>query len=259
MMFYRTLTEVDSIFTNNLHSEFSDEEWREKQHTFLHLFDEDIKPLLDLCHKEPFSNILVEAKSEQIIWPSNGIRINEYRIRPKNDYFTTLKKPIPQPDNPSGPSATGVELSVGVCRGISKDKVYYPPFVGIKFDIWGHEERKNFISFFKNYKRPIGILLGNLNLELFTACYFENLKNYSGNDIIKQLELYLSNRIDPEACFSIGKSFNKNADTDKITIVFRNLMILYHCCFGYCKKEKEPDRLLNFCNFIQSKNHESNV
>ena len=249
-MFQRSLTEVDKIFSNNLHTEFTLNQWREKQHIFLPIFSADIKPLIDICLKKPFNNIFEFSKSEYTILQLNGVLIIEFRIRPQNDYYEMAQKPVPQPDNPRGPNATGIELSIGAYRGISKDKVIYPPFVEIKFQMWGHRERKEFIFFYKNYKRPVEILLKDLELEFFTSCVFKNLDKYSGTDIIRRLDLYISNKQDPEAYFSLGKTFNKNAEFDRVAKVFRNLLIIYHCCCGYCEETKEFDRILEFSDIL---------
>ena len=135
-------------------------------------------------------------------------------------------------------------------RGISKDKIIYPPFVEIKFQIWGHKERKEFIFFYKNYKRPVEILLKDLELEFFTSCVFKNLDKYTGTDIIRRLDLYISNKQDPEAYFFLGKTFNKNAEFDRVAEVFRNLLIIYHCCCGYCQETKEFDRIFEFPDIL---------
>lgn len=251
-MFQQSLTEVNKIFSNNLHTEFTLKQWREKQHIFLPIFSSDIKPLIDICLRKPFNNIFGVSRSEYIISQLNHVLIIEFRIRPQNEYYEMAQKTIPQPDNPSGPHATGIELCIGAYRGICKDKVTDPPFVEIKFQIWGHKERTDFIFFYKNYRRPMEILLKDLGLEFFTSCVFKNLDKYSGTDIIRKLDLYVSNKQDPEAYFSLGKTFNKNAEPDRVEKVFRNLLIIYHCCCGYCQENKEFDRILGFSDILIS-------
>lgn len=242
-MFQLSLSEVDKLFPN-LSSELTFDQWKERQQIFLDIFLEDIRPLTDLCFKKPFNAIPNYSKMEYLSWGPNTIKIIQFRIRPKENYYNALQKLIPKPDNPMGPHATGIELSIEVNSSIKSDNVFYPPYVIIKFKIWGHEERIGFKLFFKNYRRPLEILLENLGLELFTACCFKNIDKYKGSDIIKKIELYLSNRNDDENNFSIEKSFNRNAESDNILKVFRNLLVLYDCCFGYCKKDKELDRFL---------------
>jgi len=245
-MFSRTLTEVDRLFPQQLCTGFDKESWREKQRDLLDIFNEDLEPLIEICHAERFHNLLEESKFEQIIWPLNQVKINEFVIRPQNQYYTTLKKEIPQPDNPDGPHATGIQLSVGVLRSISGEKVCYPASVEVGFEIWGDAERKAFILFYKNYRRPFELLLRGWDLSFTTACYFKNLEKAKDKDLIGQLDLYFANRKDPENCFSIKKSFNRNAAFNSISTVFRKLLIIYYCCFGYCKRKRNLDRLLNF-------------
>jgi hypothetical protein len=245
-MFQKSLTEIDRIFTNDPYSEFTIDEWQERQHILLKYFHEDIKPLIDLLLAKPFNDILKYSKCEILAWPPNHIQIVEVKISPKSDYYKELGKIIPQPDNQQGPHATGIELSIGIFRGAKWEKVISTPFIEIEFKIWGHEERKEFIQFYKNYRRTIELLLNKLELAFFTSCCFNNLDKYRGTSIINKIDLYISNKKDEEASFSLKKSFNKNAGHHKITEVFNNLLIIYHCCFGYCKKNKEIDRILNF-------------
>lgn len=249
-MFERSLTEVDKIFSNNLRSKFTLDQWPERQQVFLPIFSGDIKPLADVLTRKPFNNIFEFSKSEYVISQLNDSLIIEFRIRPRNEYYESAQKPIPQPDNPKGPNATGIELCIAAYRGINKDKIIYPPFVEIRFEIWGHKERKEFIFFYKNYRRPIEILLKNLELEFFTSCVFKNLEKYNGTEIIRKLDLYVSNKEDPEANFSLGKTFNKNSDFDTVAKVFGNLLIIYYCCCGYCQERKELDRILGFSDIL---------
>ncbi len=210
-MFQQSLTEIDKMFPNNLYGKSTIEEFMERRQIFLDIFHEDIKPLIDICYKKPFKDIFKYSKAEYLFWDPNHPQIIEFRIRPKNNYYEALQKAIPQPDNPQGPHATGIALSISIFRRMKSTKVIFPPYVIIEFKIWGHEERDGFILFFKNYRRPIELLLGRLGLNLFTSCCFNNLDKYKGGDIIKKLDLYSSNKKDDEAFFSIEKSFNKNA------------------------------------------------
>ncbi len=170
-MFQQSLTEIDKIFPNNLYGKSTIEEFLERRQIFLDIFHEDIKPLIDICHKKPFKDILKYSKAEYLFWeqPYNP-QIIEFRIRPKNNYYEALQKAVPQPDNPHGSHATGIALSISIFRRMKSKKVIFPPYVIIEFEIWGHEERDGFISFFKNYRRPIELLLGRLGLNLVTSC-----------------------------------------------------------------------------------------
>lgn len=245
-MFSHSLTEVDRIFPNRVQSGFGKEKWREKQHIILAMFIEEIRPLMEMCYAKHLHDLFDESKSANIIWPLDGVRIIEFVIRPQNSYYAALEKQIPQPDNPDGPNATGIELSISILRSISGDKVCYPARVAIQFDIWGDTERRAFISFHKNYRRSFEMLLGDLDLQLSTARYFENLSNDKNKSFLEQLDLYFANRQDPENCFSIGKTFNRNSALKNVSVVFKRLLILYYCCFGYCKKDKDLDRILRF-------------
>lgn len=244
-MFERSLTEIDKIFPSNLSSKLTFVEWQERERIFLNIFSLDIEPLVDICFKKSFESVPKYSKFEYINFGPNHPLIFELRIRPQNNYYISLQKEIPRPDNQEGPGATGIKLSISIYRSVTRDNLIFPSCIVIEFKIWGHEERNGFISFFKNYRRSVELLLTKLNLDFSTACWFKNLEKYKGNDIIKKIDLYLANKHDAEANFLIEKSFNKNADPDIIIKIFTNLLVLYHCCFGYCKKDKELDRLLD--------------
>jgi len=245
-MFSRTLTEVDRLFPNKSCSGYDEEHWRENQRIVLDIFNEEVTPLVEICHSERFPNLLEESTVEQRIWPSCGVSIIEFRIRPQSNYYTTLKKEMPWPDNPEGCDATGIQLSISILRTVSGDKLCYPASVDIRFEIWGNAERKAFILFYKNYRRPFELLLRALQPKFMTACYFENLNGFRNKDLLTQLDLYLANKEDPEACFSFEISFNRNATFNSVLTVFERLLIIYYCCFGYCKRDKELDRILDF-------------
>jgi hypothetical protein len=180
-MFRESPTEIDKIFSSNIDSDFTLDQWKEKLHLFLPLFGREINEMLEICQKEPLASILTFSKLEDVIWLPNGILIAEFRIRPKNNYYDELLKPVPQPDNHQGPINTGIELTVGIYRGTNRDKLIHPPHVTITFKIWGPDERGAFIAFYRDFRRPVEKLLTGLDLDLFTPCCFKNLEKYKGS------------------------------------------------------------------------------
>jgi len=249
MMFKNTIDQLDKFFGTAIHSNFTEDLWKKNQNEFIHIFHDDLDPLNNLSHEKPFEVIFQHSKSEYVLWPVNSVSICEFRIRPNNQYYTILNKPIPQPDNPSGPSATGIEVCVSVYRGIEKDNIFYPASIEIKFDVWGHYERKNFKKLYRNYKRPIDVLLNDIQLEFFTPCVFDSIERYKGNDTVRKLNLYLPKK-DSEASFSVSRSLNKNSNEGFVKRHFRNMLILYHCCLGYCLENNQLDVALNYSDVI---------
>ncbi len=248
-MFKNTIDQIDKYFGKDLYSNFTEESWKKQQNEFIQIFHDDLDPLNNIAHGSLFEDIFQHSKSEYLLWPANSVSICEFKIRPNNQYYDILNKPIPQPDNPNGPNATGIEVCVSVYRGIVKDNIFYPAKIEIDFEVWGHYERKNFKKLYKNYKRPIDILLNDIQLEFLTPCVFDCLEKYTGKDIVRKLNLYLPKK-DSEASFSVSKVLNKNSNEEFVKRIFRNMLILYHCCLGYCLDGKGLDVLLKYSNII---------
>lgn len=249
MMFKNTLDQLDRYFGTDLHANFPESSWRKRQHEFIHIFQHDLKILNNLAHESPFETIFQHSKSEYVLWPANSVAICEFIIRPYNQYYSLLNKPIPQPDNPTGPSATGLGVCISVHRSIERDNIFYPASIEIKFEIWGHHERERFKVLYRNYKRPIDVILSNIQLDFFTSCFFENIEKYKGNDVVRKLNLYLPKK-DPEAFFSVSRTLNKNSNEEVIIRHFRNMLILYHCCLGYCMVNPQFDVILRYSNIL---------
>lgn len=248
-MFKNTLEQLNKYFGTDLHSTFTEESWRKRQNEFILIFQNDIEALNNLAHESPYKAIFQHSKSEYVLWPANNVSICEFRIRPDNQYYTFLSKPIPQPDNPNGPSSTGLEVCVSVYRAIERDNIFHPAGIEIKFEVWGHYERERFKKLYRNYKHPIDVLLSNIQLEFFTACVFEKLEKYQGNDTVRKLNLYLPKK-DPEASFSVSRALNKNSSVEFVKRHFINMLILYHCCLGYCLEDPQLDVVLRYSDIL---------
>ena len=247
-MFKNTLEQLED-FGTDLYSTFSEDSWRKKQGNFIKTFQHDIDSLSNVAHESPYGAIFRYSTSEYVLWPANSVSICEFRIRPDNQYYKILNKPIPQPDNPNGPSATGLAVCVSVYRAIARDNIFHPASIEIKFEVWGHYERENFKKLYKNYKRPVDALLSNIQLEFFTSCVFESLEKYQGNDTVRKLNLYLPKK-DPEAFFLVSRSLNKNSTVKFVKRHFINMLILYHCCLGYCLEDQQLDIVLKYSDIL---------
>lgn len=170
--------------------------------------------------------------------------VAEYQLRPHNKYFRDLGKEIPAPENPSGPHATGIEISLSLSRAIQSKRCSIPESLNVSFQVWGQNERAAFGEMLRDYRRPIIKLLQGKGYEFSTAVPFENIDRSHSKDAVKLLELYYQKEHDAEGQFSISRAFGS---TDRFSDLLRPafpLILLYHCAEGYSQRKKSQDRLL---------------
>ena len=86
---------------------------------------------------------------------------------------------------------------------IARNKAF-PAQLGLKFDVWGSEERLAFLALLRDYRRPVERLLQGHPYEFFSSVPFDNVDKYRGSDPMKKLELYAENEIDDENQFSLS-------------------------------------------------------
>jgi hypothetical protein len=107
--------------------------------------------------------------------------VREYVISPDAGYYTRFNKPIPSPDNPSGPHARGISVELKLMRGDDAGDKVRPirvPRLVIAFHIWGERERAAFVALLDDHRRSIERLLSPLEgIEFFTSCVFENVEH----------------------------------------------------------------------------------
>ena len=242
-MFRDLLKEVDRRFPYGK-LEISDRDWTDMLSSLMPRFCE-FADLLILEMEETFpKRILRESKVEYLHLKEPSIPLCEVRIRPQNKYYEEKREPIPRPENADGYDATGIQTNISLLRGFRAQNVIYPAAVSIAFQIWGHDEHKGFLYFFRNYRRLIELFLKELNSQFETACWFDNVEKYKGNDIIKKLDLYFLND-DEESYFSIRSLCYSNADSSRVLRAFLILIAIYDSCLGYTKKRKDIDRILS--------------
>ncbi len=223
----------------------SEDKHKEKSEYFLIRFQEGVKGLLSSWWDKFPNQTLCNSKFENIVFNKPCMEIGEFRIRPNTKYYENLGKPIPKPENPTGPSATGIELSVSLNRGINGRGKIFQPHIGIEFQIWGVEERLAFKTFFYNYKRVIELLIKKAELEFSTSCGFGELDIYRGKKIIKQIDLYYL-EADQEHQFTLEAKFFKDFSYIKMVKTFLILSAIYDSCLHYLCKRKRFDKILEY-------------
>jgi hypothetical protein len=166
------------------------------------------------------------------------ISIIEYRIRPGRDYYESLNKEIPAPESINGPHATGCEFSISLRASYPTHKGIVPAQIASEFEIWGYHEREAFKEMYRDYKRPIEMLIQDQNFDFFTAVPFDNVDKYKGKNAIKKLELYFENEADAESCFSLSRDFNIDDTMSDLIKASIPLMALYVCTLHYSNIKK---------------------
>lgn len=218
----------------------------------LNEMDSPINFLLSMVKNLYGKNIFDTSKIEKLYTPNLFPTICEIRIRPENDYYIKLGKPVPKPDNPNGYDATGLEISFNVLRGFSIPNKTVFPCLYIHFSIWGAEEREAFGKFLKNYYRIIELLLNELNVDFFTSCVFERLDKLKTKNSFKRLSTYYQANDDEENTFSFERIFTYGESYDDIIKLFLVFAALYDSCLAYLNKRKDIDKIINYYQKVKT-------
>ncbi|MBX9917487.1 MAG: hypothetical protein E6Q59_09715 [Nitrosomonas sp.] len=194
--------------------------------------------------------LFLESKREIITTQRAAFRIGEVRLRPRSDYYRKFGLPIPSPENPTGPHATGVKISLSFYRGITSNSAMSYPLCSIEFSIWGHRERIAFLELLKDHHRYVERLISRIDLQFNTACVFDNVERYKGRDVFKKLDLYAQNEEDAENCFTISGDFSSASSMHEIISTLLPLMVLYDASLGYCHGKNHKDRFFEYINIL---------
>lgn len=197
----------------------------------------------DIKHSLP-RRVFSESTTELVNCRQPNIIVSEFRFRPISAYYKQVGKSIPAPENPHGYSATGIELSLRLCRSYPQGHRLHSPCLSVQFSIWGERERSSFREFFLDHRRFVSKLLENRNFKFSTAGPFENVDKFKGSNTPKKLELYLANDLDPENHFAIEKDFHQTHALKDLSECLLHLMVLYDTALGYCRPRKDRDRAL---------------
>ena len=180
------------------------------------------------------------------------VSVAKYRLRPITKYYLDLNKDIPLPENPKGPHATGLALSLSLLMSFKSRKVVEPAKIIIEFQIEGDIERKAFGEMLNDYNRPIAKLIQKKGYKFFTAVPFNNVDAYKGKDVVRKLSLYYQNIHDNENYFTIYKELTANHEMSDAVKSVIPLAILYDCAMGYSQLRKNRDRMFQLMNIIEN-------
>lgn len=196
------------------------------------------------------NRLLAESKQEIVVSRNPVIVVSEYRLRPESSYYAKTGRPVPLPENPEGPHATGIELNLSLCRGYPARKVVRLPWLSIEFSVWGQHERSCFHELFVEHRRLVERLLSVPGLEFNTACVFDNVDRAKGASVFKKLDLYYQYKTDDENNFTIERAFGATATKAELVGTLLPLAALYDAAYGYCRSKKARDRILDYVSLV---------
>ena len=198
------------------------------------------------------NSISTHSITEGVVTRKPVVTVAEFRLRPATKYYVELGKAVPSPENPNGPHASGLKLSVLLLRSFEARNQIVPAKIVIEFEVWGHIERAGFGEMLTDYRRPIIKLLQNKGYEFFSSVPFDNVDAYKGKDLTRKLLLYYQNENDNESQFTISRElFADNKMSDAVDAVVP-LAVLYDCAMGYSQVRKNRDRFLDLMNVIEN-------
>ncbi|ENO99156.1 hypothetical protein C667_00810 [Thauera phenylacetica B4P] len=168
----------------------------------------------------------------------------EFRLRPANGYYAKLNRRLPRPEDPHGFDATGLAVSMALCRGFAGQDSGTPPFVALDFEVWGAHERACFARLLRDHRYLIEMLVTRSGAALFTSCPFKNVEAAEYVSTFEELELYFANEVDPENQFALQCKFGRHARATDIKHSLQIALALYDATMGYCLPQPQRERIL---------------
>lgn len=242
-MFESIFAELDERFGCNIHHQLPPEEWKDAVTEFLPYVTmlETHIPYVDVVLKKK----LLQRSVVDYYCNNTGPNVCNCRIRPHDKYYLSRGRKLPQPADPTGPSATGIEIGLAIFHGATWNKGTRPPSVTLSLHIWGTEERNAIKEMFFDYRRVMDLILQVLpELTFSTACVFDSLGTYRGKDISKKLDLYFKEQ-DEEASFDLELEYTEGVTTGEFFHALCVLAAIYLACMERLVKRGNRDLLLD--------------
>lgn len=194
-----------------------------------------------------------ESMTELVSTVHPGIVIAEFRLRPESGYYSRLGQPVPCPENPGGPHATGIELTLLLCRGFRSNRGMNPACIAVEFTVWGQHERAMFCRLAGDHGLAVERLLSAQELSFRTACVVDNVPD--GDDVaaVAKLKRYLQAETDGESNFTLGREMIIGTPDPEAAVLTTLLPLaaLYDATMGYCLVPAQRDRMFDYLALIQ--------
>lgn len=230
----------------------NEEDWPTQTRSFMYEFEPITSKLMERVEPKLLKRLHVESTDEFIITTVPSVVVTEFRIRPKAEYFAAMGRRSPQPEDPLGNDATGIEVSVLLCRGFQRRQFLIQPFVSIEFGVWGAHERAAFAEMLRDHRFLVDRIVSSTSAFLHTACVFENMERNKQRRAFQRLSDYFENPEDAENNFSLEVEFGRTATETELSSTLLAWLLLYDAAMGYCGRRKTRDRLLTHLPVIQT-------
>lgn len=189
-----------------------------------------------------------ESQQEFLSPRAPSVSIVEFRLRPPNSYYTGRGLQLPQPADANGTHATGLKISLSLCRGYKDRAGVTGPFLALDFDIWGAHERRCFANLLEDHRYMVERLIARSSATFFTSCVFKNVDEAKQASAFEQLVLYYENEVDDESQFSLQRQFGPQATQIDITQAFLPAIALYDAALGYSLSKPQRGRILQYAS-----------
>lgn len=181
---------------------------------------------------------------ESLYYDPNGFNLCGIRLRPPDEYYHRRRRPLPQPANPIGPHATGIELNMSLYRGYATSgRGIVAQRVLVVFRVWGQEERNGFKRFYFDRQKEVEALLSLVPLKFSTARYFNRLDTV--DKAAEQLRAYVVEDDDEEHCFELEWEVLVSQDSKTSLSAYVAMLALYSAAYEYMSPEPK-ERLIKY-------------
>ncbi|RCW65128.1 hypothetical protein DES41_11352 [Pseudorhodoferax soli] len=198
---------------------------------------EAVKPLVP-------GSVWGESAHEFLRSGNPRVEVAEFRLRPVDAYYDRPGFTLPWPANPDGFDATGLEVTLSLCRGYGSGDVSTSAFLLLKFGVWGVHERRCFGQLLRDHRYMVELLMARSRATFFTSAVFANLEDAPDASAFEKLVLYYENEVAPENQFDLECKFGAAASQTSIMQALLPAIVLYHAAMGYCLPEPQLGRLL---------------
>ena len=247
-MLAHTLRRLDEVFAAS-GPPIGPQEWNVHLDEFACALSRIADRLLRVAKLSVPGRLFGESKHELLATRTPAIVVCEYRLRPRSSYYKQVRKAIPRPENPRGPDATGLEVSLVLCRGYQARTAIRRPSFSIELCVWGSRERGGFRKLLIEHKRLVELLMSRADLTVQTACPFENVDRARRASAYEKLLLYYENE-DAECNFTLEAEFGEAAREADLLKSLLPLLALYDAALGYCLPRSSTDRVLDYVSLV---------
>ena len=249
-MLPKLLHHVEATFPT-IDSQVTQDQWDSALPGLIEEFAEFASSLVATLKMSMPRRFFQESVQEIVTTRHPSMVICELKFRPKSDYFEKMGREIPSPENPTGPHATGLELSIVLCHGyVSRYGRRRPACVSVDFGVWGSFERTCFGNLLRDHSYAIERLMGLCKLNFTTACWFENLNGSGLKNAFKLLGLYYEND-DPESNFTVTWEIDPLQGKEEVAKSLLSLAALYDIAFGYCQPKRRRSRAFEYHTLLK--------